>query len=110
MNLYNQCFNLYHYRNRITEIYEDDIGTKVHPFADLNSLLPSCNVLFSTLPGTPQTTGLIDSQKLQMLPEQAIVINIGRGSVFVEKDLFEALQSKHLYGAGLDVWWSYPPK
>ena len=74
----------------------------------LERLPPTCNVLFSTLPGTTQTNGLIDSHKLGLLPKEAIVVNIGRGSVFVEKDLFDALNSKHLFGAGLDVWWSYP--
>jgi len=97
-------------RNRIDAEYEDDLGTKVYPLAQLDSLLPSCTVLFSTLPATPQTKGLIDSYKLGLLPGQAIVVNIGRGAVFVERDLFEALKSKQLFGAGLDVWWSYPPK
>ena len=82
----------------------------MYPLAHLDTLLPTCNVLFSTLPGTTQTNGLIDSHKLGLLPKEAIVVNIGRGSVFVEKDLFDALNSKHLFGAGLDVWWSYPPK
>jgi len=97
-------------RNRIKEEYVDDLGTKVFPLSQMDSLLPSCSVLFSTLPGTPHTTGLVDRHKLGLLPDQALVVNIGRGSTFVEKDLFEALQSKRLFGAGLDVWWSYPPK
>jgi len=97
-------------RNRITAEYEDDLGTKVYPLSSLESLLPTCTVLFCTLPGTHHTLGLIDRHKLSLLPPQAIVVNIGRGAVFVERDLFEALQSKQLFGAGLDVWWSYPPR
>ena len=109
-NVYLLLWTSFLLRNRIDAEYEDELGTKVFPLAKLDSLLPSCNVLFSTLPGTPQTKGLMDSRRLGLLPDQAIVINIGRGAVFVEKDLFEALESKKLFGAGLDVWWSYPPR
>ena len=38
------------------------------------------------------------------------MVNIGRASVFIEEDLFTALKENRLYGAGLDVWWTYPPK
>ena len=98
------------YRNRVEREYEDDLGTKVFPLNHLDRLLPSCTVLFSALPATPQTVGLVDMRRLRLLPDQSIVVNIGRGSVFVEKDLFEALENKRLFGAGIDVWWSYPPR
>ena len=47
---------------------------------------------------------------MALLPEGALVINVGRGPVVNEAALFEALQSKRLAGAGLDVWYSYPQK
>ena len=110
MNIKGMSLAITYPRNRITAEYEDDLGNRVYPLSSLESLLPSCTVLFSTLPGTPHTQGLVDSHKLSLLPHQAILVNIGRGAVFVERDLFEALQSGQLFGAGLDVWWSYPPR
>jgi len=97
-------------RKRITEEYKDELGTRVHPLSQLDSLLPSTTVLFSTLPGTSETRGLVDGRRLALLPKEAIVVNIGRASVFIEEDLFTALKENQLYGAGLDVWWTYPPK
>ena len=97
-------------RNRVTEEYVDEEGVKVYPVSGLDSFLSSCTVLFCTLPGTADTSGMVDKQMLGKLPETAVVINIGRGQVIVEEDLFEALKNKKLFGAGLDVWWNYPPR
>ncbi len=75
---------------------------------DLDELLPQTDVLMVTLPLTDATRGLIGAKQLALLPRGAIVVNVGRGAVFREHALFEALDSGHLHGAGLDVWWRYP--
>lgn len=74
----------------------------------LDQALGEADVLFVTLPLTPATEGLIDARRLALLPRGAIVINVGRGPVVDERALYAALATKHLAGAGLDVWYSYP--
>ena len=61
-----------------------------------------------TLPATPETTGLIDAAALRAMKTGALIINIGRGKVIVEKDLVQALRDQRLGGAVLDVFETEP--
>ena len=70
-------------------------------------LLPETDVLFVSLPWTPETDRLMGARKLGQLPQGAIVINIGRGTIFDEQALYQALRNKRI-SAGLDVWYNYP--
>jgi phosphoglycerate dehydrogenase-like enzyme len=46
---------------------------------------------------------------LARLPDEAIVVNVGRGALIDEAALYEALKSDRLHAAALDVWYHYPP-
>lgn len=80
----------------------------VYGVESLHELLPLADALIVTLPGTEATDGLIGERELALLPNHAIVVNVGRGRVIDEKALFEALRDGRLDSAGLDVWWLYP--
>jgi D-3-phosphoglycerate dehydrogenase len=69
----------------------------------LPEMLPHAEILILCVPLTPVTQGLIDAEALRRLPRGALLINVARGPVVVERDLVEALASGHLGGAGLDV-------
>ncbi len=73
------------------------------PIDKLDELLRESEILILALPLNENTLGLIDAKKLSRLPKGAILINVARGQVIVEKDLVAALQSGHLSGAGVDV-------
>jgi phosphoglycerate dehydrogenase-like enzyme len=73
------------------------------PIDKLDELLRQAEILILTLPLNESTLGLINANKLSLLPKGAVLINVARGQVVVEKDLVAALQSGHLSGAGLDV-------
>jgi len=75
---------------------------------DLDEALATAEVLVVTLPWTSETEGLLDARRLARLPAGALLINVGRGPVIDEEALFRALESGHLAGAGLDVWYEYP--
>lgn len=81
----------------------------VHPPDALPDLLPRTDALIVCLPGTPETEGLVDADALAALPEGAVVVNVGRAAVIDEGALYAELARGHLFGAGLDVWYSYPP-
>ena len=70
--------------------------------------LSSADVVICTLPGTPETIGLVGAPELASLHERAIVVNVGRGPVIDEDALYLALAEGRLFGAGLDVWYRYP--
>jgi phosphoglycerate dehydrogenase-like enzyme len=74
----------------------------------LHDLLPRADVLIVTLPLNASTRGLIGPRELALLPLHALLVNIGRGDVVDEGALYEALHSRRLAGAGIDVWYRYP--
>lgn len=70
------------------------------PLADL---LAASDVVSLHLPLGPETKGLINRTTLAQMRPGSILLNTARGGLVVEADLFEALTSGHLAGAGLDV-------
>ncbi|WP_455964819.1 2-hydroxyacid dehydrogenase [Cloacibacillus porcorum] len=55
-----------------------------------------------------ETEGMINAERLAVMKDSAVLINVSRGPLIVEADLYEALKEKRLGGAVLDVWWRYP--
>lgn len=86
--------------------YDETQG--IYPPEKLHDLLPTANILIVALPATDDTEGLIDSEALGLLPEGAVVVNIGRASVIDQYALYDALKSGRLHGAASDVWYHYP--
>ena len=80
----------------------------VVPTAELDSVLPSADVLVMALPATPETVGILSRERLALLPEYAYVINVGRGSAVDQEALEEALRAGRLAGAALDVMMPEP--
>lgn len=54
-----------------------------------------------------ETEGMIGEAELQLMKPDALIINVARGRVIVEQDLYNALKSKQIGGAVLDVWYNY---
>ena len=71
---------------------------------ELDDGLAQADVVSLHTPLTPQTRHLIDARRLALMKPDAILINTARGPVLDESALVTALQSGHLYGAGLDVF------
>ena len=55
------------------------------------------------LPSTPETVHILNRERIALLPADACVINVGRGTALDQKALAEALNSGKLAGAALDV-------
>ena len=58
-----------------------EAGVTVHGADELPALLPSAEIVVITLPGGAATKGIVDDAFLSALPDGALVINVGRGSL-----------------------------
>lgn len=73
-----------------------------HRFDDLDSLLPSVDVVILIVPQTAETTGLFDLRRMRLMKPGALLVNVARGPVVVTDDLVTALNDG-LISAALDV-------
>jgi phosphoglycerate dehydrogenase-like enzyme/glyoxylase-like metal-dependent hydrolase (beta-lactamase superfamily II) len=69
----------------------------------LLGLLPQADVVVLACPLTEQTRGSFAKAQFKAMKQSAYLINIARGGIVKTADLLEALQSKGIAGAGLDV-------
>lgn len=95
-------------RKSIDAPYTNPNGVIVYPASNLKHLLPQAQVLFITLPLTPETKALLGESELALLPANSVLVNVGRGAIVDESALYHALLSGKIAAAGLDVWWNYP--
>ena len=91
-----------HYHNRQRLPADLESGAIYH--ATFESLLAMSDVLALTAPATPQSTRALNARTIELLPEGALVVNIGRGVLVDDAALCAALRSGRLAGAGLDVF------
>ncbi len=75
---------------------------------DIDSVLPSADVVVLAAPLTPQTRGLLSAQRLDCLPAGAIVVNVARGALLDEQALADRLSRRQIRGAVLDVFAEEP--
>ena len=76
--------------------------------SDLDTVLPETEFLVLACPLTAQTRGLMDRRRLNLLPRNAGIVNIGRGELTDQDALCDLLDSGHLSGAVLDVFTPEP--
>lgn len=74
----------------------------------LDQVLEQSDYLVVTLSLSPDTRNLIDRARLQRMKPTAFLINVGRGEIVNEQALYQALSSRQIAGAALDVWYNYP--
>lgn len=77
---------------------------------DFDTLLKEADFLSLHCPLSDRTRNLIDIEALKKMKESAILINVARGPVVNDGDLYEALTKGYIAGAGLDVTGTEPMK
>jgi len=75
----------------------------IGPPQEMDALLPTADVVVCCVPLTPKTDKYINRERFQRMKPSAYFINISRGEVVDQEALVEALKSKTIAGAGLDV-------
>lgn len=76
----------------------------------LDELLKQSDVISIHAPLNNNTLGLINYEALCKMKKSAILINMGRGPIVVEKDLAKAIDEEEIRGAALDVFEIEPIK
>lgn len=95
---------MYHNRRELGP--DEDQGAAFH--ADAAEMLPKCDFLALTCPLTPETHHWLNSDRIALLPDGAVVANTARGPVVDDDALIPALQSGKIAAAGLDVFTGEP--
>ena len=75
---------------------------------DVDAFLAEADVVSLHLASTEATRHFISEQRLQRMKRTAVLVNTSRGPVVDERALFQALKTKQIMGAALDVFESEP--
>lgn len=78
-------------------------------FVAWDELLAQSDYLSLHMPATKEAKHLINRQSLAKMKPTAFLVNTARGALVNEPDLAEALKSKRIAGAGIDVFEDEPP-
>ncbi len=96
----------YHNRKPINPHIEEELGATFWP--DLDQMLAHMDIVSVNCPSTPQTFHLLSARRLALMAPHAYVVNISRGEIIDEAALADAIESRRLAGAALDVFENEP--
>jgi|TARA_R110001599_G_scaffold244895_2_gene445142 glyoxylate reductase len=96
----------YHNRSKVSSEIEHSLNATY--ISSIEELAKSSDVLSLNCPLTNETHHLVDEKLFKLMPSHSILINISRGPVVDESALADALHSKTIAGAGIDVFENEP--
>ncbi|XP_019892166.2 glyoxylate reductase/hydroxypyruvate reductase isoform X1 [Musca domestica] len=70
---------------------------------EFHELLGQSDFLFIAAPLTPETEGIFNSTAFPKMKKTAVLINIARGPIVNQDDLYTALKTNQIFSAGIDV-------
>lgn len=76
---------------------------EMHTLEELEEQLALADVVIGCIPNSDYTYHLFDEHKFMLMKENAIFVNVGRGTLVVQEDLIKVLNRGHLKGAAIDV-------
>ena len=95
-----------HYYNRSRLAPDLEQGAVYHETVE--SLLGIADFLSLHCPATPETTGMMNTARFDLLPDGAVFVNTARGALVDEDALIAALDSGKVAAAGLDCFLTEP--
>ena len=90
-------------RHFVYQILSDDHRPQPVSMSIPEETLRRADWVILALPSTTGTDNFFDAKLIRKLPRKCVVINVGRGNAVDEKALYQALKTKRLAGAYLDV-------
>lgn len=83
------------------------LGVKI--YSNVDKLFADCDYLSLHVPVTDQTRGMVNAHRIALMKPTARIVNVARGPIINEQDLYQALRDKKIAGAALDVFAKEPP-
>lgn len=77
---------------------------EMYGFESIDELLPTADLVVCSLPNKPNTRGLLSRKRLEAMKKDAVLLNMGRGTLLDLDDLNDVLNKGHLRAAILDVF------
>jgi phosphoglycerate dehydrogenase-like enzyme len=77
---------------------------EILPPSKINEMFAAADYIVLAVPVTPATRHMIGREQLAKMKSDAVLINVGRGSLIDEAALLEVLQQRKIGGAALDVF------
>lgn len=85
----------------VSKDYADKIGVEV---ASLEDTIMRSDILTIHLPKNKETLNLINKEMFKIAKRSLRIVNVARGGIVNEEDLYSALVSKEIAGAAADVF------
>lgn len=89
-------------------VNQPDHVAELLPADAIDDMLPRCDVVILALPLNDLTRDMFDARRIGLMKPGSVLINMARGPIVVEDALVDALESDHLWGAGIDVTYTEP--
>ncbi|MBQ2763252.1 MAG: phosphoglycerate dehydrogenase, partial [Candidatus Methanomethylophilaceae archaeon] len=83
----------------------EDIGVKL---TTLEDVIENSDIMTIHTPLLPETRNMISMPQFKMMKPSAILVNVARGGIVNEDDLYTALKENVIAGAAFDVWCEEP--
>ena len=81
---------------------------RIYPPEATDEVLAQSDFVLLLLPLTPRTENFMNAARFSAMRSSAYLLNFGRGALIVDADLVEAVRSKTIAGAVLDVYRQEP--
>lgn len=96
---------IYNKRNRLSRKDEKNLNIN---YKSLRELIKESDYISINAPLNDSTYHLFSKKEFEMMKEDALIINTGRGAIIDEKALVRTLKKGEIAGAGLDVYENEP--
>ena len=87
---------------------ENQVGIIIKTTTNIDELLTKCDYISLHIPKQSNGESVIGKRELELMKDNAIIINTSRGGVIDEDDLIWALDNCKIAGAALDVYENEP--
>lgn len=99
LQVFGVCTTGYNTNGRSIEGFD-----QTYPISELNSQISSADIMINILPSTPSTTNFLQTETFKIMKDEAVFLNIGRGSVMTDEVLLEVLKEKYIAHVLSDVF------
>lgn len=79
-----------------------------YQMAELSEVMKKSDIISVHLPATAETNGIISRKMISVMKENAVLVNVARGSVTDEEALCDAILERKIGGLGVDVYTKEP--